>query len=291
MELTQMRYFCAVAKNQHITQTANQLHIAQPALSQSIKRLEKELGTPLLEPKGRGIALTPAGQLLYQKLTPILASLDHLPREIKALAADQENTVHVNVLAASAVVTESIIAYQAQCDHVNFQIFQKNELEIWDIEVTTRLFYMSGQKNCFVFTEQIYLAVPDIPRYRNRQSIDLSELADAHFICLAGSTQFRAICDKFCAQAGFLPKVAFESDAPATVRNFIAAGLGVGFWPQFSWGAPDTRDILLLPIAAPTCQRDLVITCADRPPVSPAAQYFQFLKDYLNSLAKNRENN
>ncbi|MFI3313711.1 MAG: LysR family transcriptional regulator [Eubacteriales bacterium] len=285
MELTQLRYFCAVAKNQHITQTANQLHIAQPALSQSIKRLEKELGAPLLEPKGRGIALTAAGQLLYQRLTPILDSLEHLPREIHALHAAEENTVRVNVLAASAVITESIIDFQQSCDHINFQIFQKSELEMCDIEVTTRLFYMANQKNCFVFTEQIFLAVPDTPAYRGRIAIDLSELTEAQFICLAGSTQFRAICDKFCAQAGFLPKVAFESDAPATVRNFIAAGLGVGFWPQISWGKPDTRDILLLPITAPLCQRDLIITCTNNVADSPSHNYFEFLKSYLSKLS------
>ena len=55
MEITQMKYFLEVAKTQHMTQSANKLHIAQPALTQSIHRLENELGVPLFLHKGRNI--------------------------------------------------------------------------------------------------------------------------------------------------------------------------------------------------------------------------------------------
>ena len=58
MELLQLEYFYAVAQNQHMTRTAEQLHIAQPSLTQSIRRLEKELGVPLFYRSGRNIALT-----------------------------------------------------------------------------------------------------------------------------------------------------------------------------------------------------------------------------------------
>ena len=64
MELLQLEYFYAVAKTQHVTHTAEQLHIAQPALTQSIHRLEKELGVPLFHRSGRNIALTEYGVYL-----------------------------------------------------------------------------------------------------------------------------------------------------------------------------------------------------------------------------------
>ncbi len=292
MEFSQLRYFCAVAKSQHITQTAQALHIAQPALSQSIRRLEKELGVPLVKPKGRGIGLTPYGDFLYEKVSPLLDTLAQIPQDLEAMATTAHHTIHINVLAASAVVTASIIAYQQTYGHMNFQIFQNPDREICDIEVTTRLFYFPQDENCFAFTEQIYLAVPDKPPYSLCTSISLSQVSEEGFICLGGTSQFRTICDKFCAQAGFVPQVTFESDAPATVRNLIAAGLGVGFWPQLSWGTPDTSDILLLPITSPNCQRDLVISKKKNHQNNQHIDvYFQFLAQYFNSLSqeKNQE--
>ena len=76
MELTQIRYFLEVAESQHITKSAQKLHIAQPALSQSIHRLEKELRVPLFVSKGRNIVLTEYGKYLKQKLAPVLTELD-----------------------------------------------------------------------------------------------------------------------------------------------------------------------------------------------------------------------
>lgn len=68
MELTQLTYFLTVAQMQHMTHAAEALHIAQPALTKSVQRLESELGVPLIARKGRGIALTPYGQRLADEL-------------------------------------------------------------------------------------------------------------------------------------------------------------------------------------------------------------------------------
>ena len=122
MELSQLRYFCAVAESQHMTQTAERLHIAQPALTQSIRRLERELGAPLFAPKGRGIVLTECGRFLYRKLAPVVETLDRLPRELAAMAGLERDTIHMNVLAASSLLTASVIEYKRQQQHIHFQL-------------------------------------------------------------------------------------------------------------------------------------------------------------------------
>ena len=86
MELLQLEYFYAVAKTQHVTHTAEQLHIAQPALTQSIHRLEKELGVPLFHRNGRNIALTEYGVYLRDALKPILENLHELPEVLQEMA-------------------------------------------------------------------------------------------------------------------------------------------------------------------------------------------------------------
>ena len=293
MELSQLRYFCAVAETQHVTQTAERLHIAQPALTQSIHRLEKELGVPLFASKGRGIVLTEYGRFLYRKLLPVVQTLDHLPKELSAMASVERSTIHMNVLAASTIITASVIEYKRQQHHITFQLFQNSEMDACDINVSTRLFYQNppGRGDAFVCTERIFLAVPRQGRYAGRSSIRLAEVAEEEFISLAGgSKQFRTICDKFCQHAGFTPKVIFESDSPAAVRNLIVAGMGIGFWPEFTWGRLDTSEMLLLPIESPICQRDLVVTCNhNKADNTEVRNFYAFLLHYFKQFAKIEE--
>jgi len=284
MELMQLKYFCAVAESQHITKTAEKLHIAQPALSQAIGRLEKELGVPLFAHKGRNIVLTPFGQYLQEQLLPLLDTLDRLPGELASMANADNHTIHINMMAASTIATEAIIAYQRENPDVHFQILQQEDREVCDINIYTRQFYHAPEqeKNSRVFSERIFLAVPQSAAYSGKTSIALREAAEEKFISLAGSKQFRTICDRFCAQAGFVPQMIFESDNPTAVRNLISAHVGVGFWPEHSWGKMDAPDMLLLEVTDPVCRRDIVLTCREnKSDNSRVRHFFAFLNDWF----------
>ena len=284
MEITQIRYFLELARTQHMTRSAQTLHIAQPALSQSIRRLEESLGVPLFAPKGRGIVLTEYGRYLQKKLQPILEELDRLPEELQTMARLGSETIHLSVLAASALITEAIIEYKSGRRNLNFQLLQNEGRDLYDIEVTTRMFYQVGPEladDQFVCTEKIFLAVPNSGRFAKMESITLREVEDEGFISLLGSRQFRYICDKFCRHAGVRPKVIFESDNPSTVRNMIAANLGVGFWPELSWGDVDHERVRLLEITDPVCRRDIVITRRhNKTDMSNVDDFFMFLRDF-----------
>ncbi len=286
MELTQLKYFCEVAESQHVTRSAKKLHIAQPALSQTIHRLEKELGVKLFETKGRGIVLTECGRYLEQRVRPLLDAIETLPGDLRRVAHVEQTTIRVNVMAASAMITSAVIEYQRQ-RNVRFQLVQNHEMELCDINLYTKLFYQQQDPDSeYVFTEPVLLAVPEGGRFRGRDSISLAEVRDEDFVCLAGTKEFRSICDKFCAKEGFIPRVVFESDSPATVQNLVASGCGVGFWPKYSWGTfRHTHAARLLKIRDPHCTRDLVLSCnyskADH---TEAERFFRFLSAYLDQL-------
>ena len=263
MELTQIKYFLEVAQSEHVTRSAEKLHIAQPALSQSIHRLEEELNVPLFIPKGRGIMLSRYGHYLYKKLDPIMKEMESLPEEMRSMAKLEDSTIHLNVLAASTLVADAVIEYQRIDDSVHVQFKQNDQTDLYDICVTTSLFYQQPEvqnDRMYVCTEKIYLAVPNIPRFRGRKSISLRDVSDEDFISLLGSRQLRQICDKYCNSAGIKPNIVFESDSPAAVRNMIAANMGIGFWPDFSWGTLESDKVLLLEIDDPVCSRDILIT-------------------------------
>lgn len=288
MELLQLEYFYAVAKTQHVTHTAEQLHIAQPALTQSIHRLEKELGVPLFHRNGRNIALTEYGVYLRDALKPILENLHELPEVLQEMANVRKRTIRVNVLAASTLVTHALISYQKSHSGLNFRLIQNSQCEDADITIFTRSFFQQpadGQGRYQIFTERIFMAVPQDSPYARCESVRLKDFAHQNFISLSGSRSIRSICDRYCQHAGFTPNIIFESDSPDTVKNLIAGGLGVGFWPHYTWGQENMEQIVLLPISEPTCQRDLVVHL-HRHAVEhvEAVDFFQFLSRYLLEL-------
>ncbi|NLC93970.1 MAG: LysR family transcriptional regulator substrate-binding protein, partial [Treponema sp.] len=108
-----------------------------------------------------------------------------------------------------------------------------------------------------------------------------------NFISLSGAKQFRLICDKYCQNAGINPNIIFESDSPAAVKNMIAANMGIGFWPAFSWEKIDSDRVRLLAIENPVCSRDLLITYKkNKTDNSKAEDFFIFLTKYFESSAK-----
>ena len=291
MEITQLKYFFALAQTQHVTHTAEQLHIAQPSLTQSIHRLEKELNVKLFKMNGRNIALTECGKYLQKKIEPVLKALNEIPEEIQSITGNRKKILKINVLAASTLITDTIIQYQKEHPEVRFQIVQNVETEDADITIFTREFFQQPQAtrdSFYIFSEQIFLAVPNTPDYAARKSITLKEVSGKSFISLAGTTGLRSICDRFCLHAGFKPNVIFESDNASAVRNLIGASIGVGFWPQHTWESPEGGGVMLLPITEPNCQRNIVVQLHhESESLDEAFQYYEYLVNFFEKLKAN----
>lgn len=278
MELNQMRYFLELASNCHVTRTAERLHIAQPALTQSIKRLEKALGVQLFESVGRNIRLTVYGKYLEQKFRKIIDEIDSIEGDLEALKGSENNTIRISARAASYTVARMLTRYKKENPDVVFKMTQGDSDGDADIIISTSTFSKNiGQKGrSESISERIFLAVPVDSIFADRKSIALEEVKNEDFICLMGSKQLRYICDKFCEQSGFLPRVVFESDNLAAVKNMISANIGVGFWPEYSWGRLDGENARLIEISYPECKRNIVISESRN--CSAAAQKFY---DYL----------
>lgn len=293
MELTQLKYFYALAANQHVTRTAEQLHIAQPSLTQSIRRLEKELNVKLFKSNGRNIVLTECGTYLQKKIEPLLKTLNEIPEEIQTLTGDRKKMLKINVLAASTLITDTIIRYQKNHPEVRFQIVQNTETEDADITIFTRDFFQQplvSKDSFYIFSEEIFLAVPNNSEYALQESVRLTELAGKSFISLAGTKGLRSICDRFCLQAGFKPNVIFESDNATAVKNLIGASIGVGFWPQHTWETHEGSGMTLLPISEPKCRRDIIVQLHhESESHEEAFRYYKYLAEFFEELKKNEK--
>lgn len=288
MNILQLKYFCAVADTGHVTRTAEGLHISQPSLTQGIKRLEKELGVPLFRHQGRNVVLTDYGKFLYDKASQALDILDKIPVELSELSGKLSNSIKLKVSAASTVVVEALIKYREHNSHINFHISQNENDREYDISIFTLPFYKGNSDDTTrIFSETIYLAVPKSEEFKKVNEIDLYDMKSRKFISLAGSSRLRQICDRFCMNAGFLPNIIFESDSPDAVRKMIAANLGVGFWPHYTWGSAGSENIKLLHIKSPICQRDIVVQCKasqESPNYPEVEKFFEFLVSYFDQI-------
>ncbi len=302
MELQQLVYFREVAETEHMTKSAERLHIAQPSLSKAIANLEKELGVPLFVHHGRNIQLTEHGRFLYARLQKLLPEIEKLPDEVASMAKTENRTIHIAVQAASMLVTEAIIAYKKEQSDVHFRFLQNepislpgeaaDSLSAYDIGITTRPAYTPPHPDTRIFqcTEEIFLAVPHSHPLAERDEIHLTDAAHEGFISLAGSKQLRWICDRFCAAAGFSPDIVFESDSPSAVRDMIGANLGIGFWPEYTWGKIDRRDVRLLTITAPVCKRELVFHMQENKSNNTiVTDFYRFLFAWCNAARRDAQ--
>ncbi len=294
MELTQLKYFLEVARTEHVTQSAKNLCIVQPALTQAIHKLEDELGVLLFKNSGRNIKLTDSGKFFYEKLQPLYENMMALPALLKETANKQNSNIKLNVLAASTLITSAVIEYRRSNSDINVDIVQNEATSVFDICVRTYATYRPELDNTecdetFVHSEKIYLAVPNTAQYKKLNSISLFDLKDEKFIRLYGSKQYRQICNELCDSIGFHTNVTFESDNAAVVKEAVAAGIGVGFWPELSWGKMDHKRVKLLEITDADFKRDIVVSLRrNKQDNSKTEQFYNFLTKYILRRQQNK---
>lgn len=287
MELTQLKYFLEVARTEHVTQSAKNLFVVQPALTQAIHKLETELGVQLFKTQGRNIKLTDGGRIFQEKLRPLYDELMNLPMLLREATGKLNFSVKLNVLAASTIITHAVIDYKKSHPDINVDLIQNEEKSVFDICVRTFGKYRTELDNMFsdeifVTSEKIFLAVPNRDRYKKMRQISLFDLRDEKFIRLYGSKQYRKICTELCESVDFHGEVTFESDNASAVKEAVAAGIGVGFWPEISWGKMDHKRVKLLEITDTDFKRDIVISMRrNKQDNTQTENFFRYLKDFL----------
>ncbi len=285
MEFNQLRYFYEAARLEHITKAANALGIAQPAITLSVHKLEKELGVDLFSRSGRGVTLTECGKYLYEKLGPIFASLEALPEDLRKIANFEKDTIHINLLAASTLLTDIIIEYKRNHPEVTFKISQVSGVGGSDIIVRNEPGEIKAASGNYTFYEKIYIAVKNDSPLAKKKNIRLDEIKEEGFVSLSSQRNFRSMCDLFCQSAGFSPRIVFETDNPYTVQNLVESGIGVGFWPEYSWGEL-AENVKLLPISYPECSRTLIVEKTDNRMTSAVEDFFEYIKSKLAEMGK-----
>ena len=216
MELFQLKYFLTVAQFEHVTKAAESLDVS------------------LFDRENHHIALNSNGKYLQNRLLPIMSALDSLPEDLKEASLQNHPVIHMNLRSASAIITNCIIAYRAIHPEIRFKLSQKPEDPTADYFISAvRCDTELLPSQHVLFEEDFYLAVPAGSKLASHPSVKLEKTANESYVSLESNRPLRTICDLICQSISFTPNIVYESDNPETVRDLIAAGLGVGFWPQY----------------------------------------------------------
>lgn len=287
MELLQLKYFQKVAQLEHMTKAAQELHVAQPALSQSIARLEEDLGVPLFHRQGRQIRLNSYGEAFLVKVNAALRALEEGQREIADMNGTERGRIHI-ATTTMARFSDMVRAYLADYPETNLRITQLSPeeaiplIEAGDIDFcyTTPPIDRPGISGIPLLHEEIFLAVPSRHRLAERASVTIDDIQDEPFVSMKEGLRIRAMMDQFCSRHGLAPRIVCEVDDPAAMRSFVSAGLGIAFLSACK--KTDAKPLVLLPILEANSKRTIQLAWLEKRYMSQAARVFRdYVTDYF----------
>jgi LysR family transcriptional activator of glutamate synthase operon len=236
-----LRFFQQVADGATVTEVAELYQVSQPGVSRGLKRLEEEVGTPLLMRSGRLLRTTYAGSVFKRHVDTALHALDDGLAAAEELIDPESGNVRVTfqLSLGTWLVPDLIAAFRAEHPRVRFQFEHSHDAlgsslvagGRTDLEFTARRPRNPEVEWVRLFAQPLCLAVPPGHPLADRDEVALSDAADEDFVMLGPEWELRALSDELCAQAGFTPRVVFEEDDIPVVRGFVAAGLGLSIVP------------------------------------------------------------
>jgi DNA-binding transcriptional LysR family regulator len=286
MELRHLLYFTTVAQRLNFSRAADELHVAQPAISQQIKVLERELGVQLFDRVGGKVALTQAGEALLPHANRILAAVEtarHVVTELGTLTRGTASlgappTVSGQLLPALLARFKrtypglEVTLREAGTERL-LKLIEAGELDL-AIVVTDRLPAVVEQQP--FLQEHYVLAVSAHHPLAKARGVRLADLAGEPFILFPDSYKLREVTLAACRTAGFEPKVALDGGAMQSALEFVAAGLGVALVPELALRR--ARGVRGVPIADQNLARNLGVVWRKGHYLSPAARA---LRDFL----------
>lgn len=255
MNIQQIRYFLALSDELHFWRTSEKMFITQSALSRQIQSLEAEIGVLLFERNRRSVRLTAAGEFLKKEFTRVVEDLDNLSHRAREIAEGEIGVVRIG---HPASITFSVLPtilgrLGSKHPHIAVQMFEVDSGDVdsslqnhrIDIAFNREITKSPELVSTHLMTETFAIVTSS----GHEKVAGLAELRDEWFVLpsLAGHSEHAAQLRAIFADAGFTPKVRFESDFGATLLGLVAKGLGVSLMPV-SYSHYQTDEVRFTPI-------------------------------------------
>lgn len=281
-----LRVFREVALRQSFSSAAEALSYTQPAVSQQVARLERQVGTRLIDREPRGLRLTPAGEVVLRHTERLLAQIAAARSELTEVAGGTRGQVRIGSMptASGTFVGRAISAFRRERPGIDLDLqillppdavkaLRRGELEIaisqasgFGVDPDT-----GGLHVQHLLDDPIHAVLPLDHPLATRRSIAFNDLAHDPLILLdaAGLADEHNVILRAYREAGIEPHVAHVFDDHFAIEGLVAAGMGVALLPALALTA--TRgDLAIRPLQGTPPRRRILAVAADPP--APATQ-------------------
>ncbi|HOD48946.1 MAG TPA: LysR family transcriptional regulator [Candidatus Hydrogenedentes bacterium] len=253
MNLEALRCFCAVIEEESFRKAAERLRRSQPAISQQVKALEKELGHLLLERKT--CRLTPVGSLLYDRARHILNETESLSRELEDFDETQAGELRVGTSDTTAlyVLPEVVLQFALAMPQTHLVMVNRPSHAIaeqvargeLDLGIVTLPVDNDELIERDLFEQQLVLVVPSNHALASRNRVNLSELSEEPFLMLNPHTRTGTVLQAFFTREAFAPQVVLDSGSFEVIKRYVGEGIGVAFLPSVAI-TPEDRGLAIV---------------------------------------------
>ena len=273
MSLRRFQYFVTVARELHVGRAAEQLGIAQPALSQQLRVLEDSLGARLLRRVGRGIALTDAGVAFLPEAEAALAQTERAIGVARRTARGELGAInigYVNTAMLEAELPALLFAFRASVPDARIGLeetavkdqitaLEQHRLDIGIIRAPAGA--LPADLRIRPFTRSALLVVvPAALAARLKRPVRLADLAEEPFILLRDpdGVGLAHHVSALCIRAGFSPRLDLRVDNATSIVGLVAAGFGVGLVPA-ALARIGRENVAFLELDEPEAHTELLI--------------------------------
>lgn len=280
MELRQLAYFVAVAEERNFTRAARRIPIAQPAISQQIRRLETELGEMLFVRDRRGIRLTPAGEVLLPHARAMLADAEHAREAVVALSGLLTGRLAFGFVQplTDQRLPGLLGAFHREHPGIELRLIEDETDALLAALATGELDAAliglgrydrppPDAESVLIAREPVVVVIhPQHPLAR-RGSIPLRALRDEPMVTLTSASKKRSTLEAACRAAGFAPRVVAETSDIRVVIELAAEQIGVAVLPKSA--LEGAAKVSQLSLTRPKLDRRILLVW--RPSNSPPA--------------------
>ena len=267
MEIHQLRYFVAVADEGSFSRAATKVRVAQPSLSQQIRKLEAELGKPLFDRLPRSVVLTEAGRCLIDYARQILASIGDARRCVDDLKGEVAGRVAVGAIPTIApyVLPGLVVTFQKHYPDVILEVvedvtdgitrrIERGEL---DVALASTCRASPTLRREPVGTEPLLALVPEKHPLAKKDLVEFDDLKSQRFLLLHEMHCLSQQVNHLLESRHLRPQIALAGSQLTTIANMVAASIGISIVPQMMVRHHPTPGCVSLPFAPPVPEREL----------------------------------